>query len=59
MPLVSTSANVASLEPARSVKALLDQFPEELDGILEGEVDINRAPSEIREIITGEVLRLG
>jgi L-threonylcarbamoyladenylate synthase len=59
IPLVSTSANVATLEPARSVEAVLDQFPEGLEGVLEGEVDINRMPSEIREVLTGAVLRLG
>lgn len=57
MPLVSTSANINGALPARSTIQVLEQFPEGLEGILIGELDLNRGPSEIRDIQTGAALR--
>lgn len=56
-PLVSTSANINGELPARSTIQVLEQFPEGLEGIVVGELDLNRGPSEIRDIQTGAILR--
>ena len=57
MPLVSTSANINGALPARSTLQVLEQFPSGLGGIVVGELDLNRGPSEIRDIQTGALLR--
>ncbi|MGR7922700.1 tRNA threonylcarbamoyladenosine biosynthesis protein RimN [Zobellella denitrificans] len=56
-PLVSTSANKAGDEPARTVEALSSRLGGELDFILPGVTDGLANPSLIRDGITGETLR--
>lgn len=57
-PIVSTSANVSGASPARNIQQVMEQFPQGLDGIIEGELDLKRGPSEIRDVQTGLVLRV-
>lgn len=54
-PLISTSANPAAEEPARSLDQLRSYFPElgYLDGVL-GDLD---QPTTIRDAVSGRVLR--
>lgn len=58
-PLISTSANVHGFPPARDARTLKMIFPNKLDAILTGEVGGRQRPTEIRNAVTGEVLRAG
>ncbi|MBE0482992.1 MAG: Sua5/YciO/YrdC/YwlC family protein [Bacterioplanes sp.] len=55
-PLVSTSANPAGLEPARSLHDVQTYFKDSLDYLLPGELGGRDQPSEIRTL-TGQRLR--
>lgn len=55
-PLVSTSANPAGLEPARSQQEVEHYFKDSLDFILSGELGGRMQPSEIRTL-DGQRLR--
>ena len=56
-PIVSTSANLAGQKPARSIKEIQDQFADKIKCIVDGQVDINASPSEIRDLKTNKILR--
>ena len=56
-PLVSTSANLAGEEPARSRAALDPRLTALLDGIVDGAVGERAQPSTIRDGLTGATLR--
>jgi L-threonylcarbamoyladenylate synthase len=56
-PLVSTSANRHGKPPATSALGVRIAFDEELDYIVHGELTGTGKPSEIRDGITGRVLR--
>ncbi len=58
-PVVSTSANVSGAEPARDATAVDGYFGDRIDGILEGRLGRSRRPSEIRDLRSGKVLRVG
>lgn len=55
-PLVSTSANLSGKPPTRTAEEVRNQLGE-LDYVLEGEVGGRTKPSEIRDALSGEVLR--
>lgn len=55
-PLVSTSANPAGLEPARSAQQVAEYFTNQLDFIVLGELGGREQPSEIRTL-DGQRLR--
>lgn len=57
--LVSTSANRSGAEPARDAAAVREAFGDELDFILDAPVGDRDKPSEIRDALTGEVIRSG
>ena len=57
--LVSTSANISGRQPARTVFGVRHRFGNALDYILPGVVGGRRKPSEIRDGLTGRVLRAG
>jgi L-threonylcarbamoyladenylate synthase len=57
--IVSTSANPSGAEPARSADEVREYFGDGLAGIVEGELGGRAAPSEIRDLATGRVLREG
>ena len=55
--IVSTSANKSNQEPARTAEQVKQIFDNEVDYILEGETNKNAQPSEIRDAITGKIIR--
>lgn len=55
-PLVSSSANITGLKPAKNVHQVRWQLPE-LDYVLPGALGGASKPSTIRDAVTGEVLR--
>ncbi len=57
--IVSTSANPQGLEPARSAMKVRRYFGNEIDYLLAGPVPANARPSEIRELVSGRVVRPG
>ncbi len=57
-PIVSTSANLSGLEPCRTYNEVLQQFGEDFP-VLRGEVGKRNKPSEVRNILTGELYRQG
>lgn len=58
-PLVSTSCNPHGRPPARNAKSARNYFGSGVDWILEGECGPLKRPTEIRDAVTGEVLRPG
>ncbi|WP_020558271.1 Sua5/YciO/YrdC/YwlC family protein [Thiofilum flexile] len=56
-PLVSTSANIAGEEPFRSAQALNDQLGAYLDLVLDQPLGGRTQPSEIRDGLSGAILR--
>lgn len=56
-PLVSTSANPASLPPARSRLRVVRWFGRHLDYVLPGRLGGNARPSQIRDLRNGTLLR--
>lgn len=59
MPIVSTSANPSGQPPARTAEEVRRYFGDALDVIVPGEVGGRAAPTEIRDLMTGEVVRPG
>lgn len=57
--LISTSANHTSAKPAQSVAQVLEYFGSELGGVLVGELGGGEKPSEIRDLVSGKIIRQG
>ena len=55
--IISTSANIATQEAARTAEEVKQAFADKIDFIIEGETDINAQPSEIRDALTDKVIR--
>jgi len=55
--IVSTSANPSSAEPARSVGEVEEYFGAFLGGIVAGALGEDKKPSEIRDLVSGAVIR--
>lgn len=55
--LISTSANLSSLPPAYNAQAVMAQFGSLLDGIVDAPVGGQARPTEIRQGLTGEIVR--
>jgi L-threonylcarbamoyladenylate synthase len=56
-PLVSTSANPQGLPPAKSLMKVKAYFGNTLDAYTPGSIGNAAKPSEIRHLLTGEVIR--
>lgn len=56
-PIVSTSANLSDRPTARNRFVLRRQFAQRVDYIVPGDCGPASGPSEIRDLITGKVLR--
>lgn len=56
-PIVSTSANISSLEPARSIEEIEEQFAGCIDGVVVGSLGDSSQPSSIYDVVTGDRLR--
>ncbi len=57
--LISTSANHTTAKPARSAEEVQDYFGDELAGILTGALGDGERPSEIRDLVSGNIIRQG
>ncbi|NIF24649.1 MULTISPECIES: L-threonylcarbamoyladenylate synthase type 1 TsaC [Pantoea] len=57
-PLVSTSANLSGAEPCRNVAEVQQQFGAHFP-VLHGETGGRNNPSEIRDVISGQLIRQG
>lgn len=57
--LISTSANHTSAAPATSAAEVNDYFGQSLGGILAGSLGDGSKPSEIRDLLTGAIIRQG
>ena len=55
--IISTSANIATQEAARTAEKVKEIFADKIDFILEGETDLNAQPSEIRDALTDKIIR--
>lgn len=55
--VVSTSANPRSDAPARSAAKVAEYFGDTLGGIVDGELGSDPRPSEIRDLVSGRVIR--
>ena len=58
-PIVSTSANIQNCPAAETVKDVESYFLNKLSFIIHGAVGSARNPSEIIDLVTGEVIRNG
>ena len=56
-PIVSTSANIAGKPAARSQLALRRNFAACVDYVVPGDCGSSSGPSEIRDLVTGNILR--
>ncbi len=57
--LISTSANPTTSLPARSAAEVQNFFPSGLAGILAGSLGDGQKPSEIRDLLSGKIIRQG
>ncbi|MGD9022012.1 MAG: Sua5/YciO/YrdC/YwlC family protein [Lysobacterales bacterium] len=57
--LVSTSANPSTREPARSAAQVAVYFGDRIAGILAGRLGDSANPSEIRDLVSGNLIRRG
>jgi L-threonylcarbamoyladenylate synthase len=57
--LISTSANLSGRKPAKTSQDVIQQFDQSLDGILDQEVGALLKPTEIRDSISGKIIRSG
>lgn len=55
--IVSTSANISTQESARTSEQVKQIFDNNIELIIEGVVDINAQPSEIRDALTDKIIR--
>jgi L-threonylcarbamoyladenylate synthase len=56
-PIVSTSANLAGCEPARSRLHIEQTFGDQLDYVVNGELGQNKQPSQVIDLVSGQVIR--
>ena len=57
--LISTSANQTAARPARSTGEVQDYFGHYIKGILAGPLGGSEKPSEIRDLVSGNIIRQG
>lgn len=57
-PIVSTSANAAGKPPARSLFTVRRYFGAQLDAVVPGALGGQKNPTQIRDVMTGEICRL-
>lgn len=57
VPIISTSANPSGAPPARSALRVRQYFGRALDMVLPGQIGNATGPSEIRDAVSGEIVR--
>lgn len=55
--IVSTSANISKQESAREAEQVKNIFGDNVDYIVEGKTNYNVEPSEIRDVLTNQIIR--
>lgn len=55
--IVSTSANPAGLEPARSKEEVIHYFADQLDAIYDAQLGLAEQPSQVLDLVTGKQFR--
>lgn len=58
-PIISTSANEEGFPPIRDQRTLEMTFGKKIDCIVSGSLGNRTKPSEIRDVISGEIIRAG
>ena len=58
-PIVSTSANIDGFTPMKDERSIAMTFPNQIDTIVSGALGGRTRPSEIRHVLTGDVIRQG
>ncbi len=58
-PIISTSANLSGQAAARSVDEVKSQFGDRIKIVVDGEVDLQASPSEIRDLQSNKIIRSG
>jgi len=56
-PIISTSANPAAAPPAKTRLKLRQYFAQQLDYVLPGNLGSCQQPSQVRDLVTGEIIR--
>ena len=56
-PIVSTSANIAGRQPARSRLHILRTFGDQLNYVATGELGQSIQPSQVKDLVSGQVIR--
>ena len=56
-PIVSTSANKTNQPPALTPEGVVEQFGQQINCIVDGTVDRHSTPSEIRDLLSGKIIR--
>ncbi|MDC9719183.1 MAG: Sua5/YciO/YrdC/YwlC family protein [Gammaproteobacteria bacterium] len=56
-PIVSTSANLAGRRPAMSRLHIERIFGRQLDYVINGELGLHKQPSQVKDLVTGQVIR--
>ena len=56
-PIVSTSANVAGQQPAKSHQQIIHTFGDQLDYLVSGELGQSQQPSQVKDLVSGQVIR--
>lgn len=56
-PIVSTSCNPSTQLPAKTIHQVHKYFPTQLDAIVAGNLGGNKNPTEIRDLLTGNIIR--
>jgi L-threonylcarbamoyladenylate synthase len=56
-PLVSTSANLSGKPPTRTAEEVRNQLGNQLDYVLEGQIGGLARPSQIRDVLSGQIIR--
>ena len=56
-PIVSTSANLAGGKPAKSRLHIMQAFGDQIDYVVNGELGQNKQPSEVKDLVSGQIIR--
>ena len=56
-PIVSTSANPSSAEPAKSSQSVRKYFKSEIEYVIPANINNDLSPSEIRDGVSGDIIR--
>ncbi|MDB4002818.1 Sua5/YciO/YrdC/YwlC family protein, partial [Oceanospirillaceae bacterium] len=55
--VVSTSANLAGCEPARTQLQVAQTFDRQIDYVVSGDLGQSKQPSQVKDLVSGQVIR--